>query len=98
LSVDFRSLSTYRCCDIFVVQFWSFLDWITIKNVRMLRFIVKFKAFVCQGIHFFFFFTPSFLCFAASALLPHFLLFVTLLSHHFFGPAILCLLLFLSLS
>jgi hypothetical protein len=43
----------------------------------------------------FFFFTPSFLC---LKLISHLLLFVTLLSHHFFGPAIDCLLLFFSVS
>ena len=60
-SVNFRFISTYRRCDIFVVQFWSFLDGLrlTMKNVRMLRLIVKYKAFVCQGksslpLHFFF--------------------------------------------
>jgi len=99
LRVDFRFLSTYRCCDIFVVKFWPFLDGLrlTVKNVRMLRFIVKFKALVCEGNSFALLFTSSFLCFIASTHVSHFLLFVTLLYHHFFGPAIVCLLLFLSL-
>jgi hypothetical protein len=101
LSIDFMFLTTYRCYDIFVVKFWPFLDGLrlTMKNVRILRFIVKFKAFVCQGnsflllCHTFFLLLCIFCTYISFSPFCH-----TPFKSLFFGSAIVCLLLFLSLS